>query len=344
MERNIGVSFCKGKMSVSSEGSKTYSLDDAYAVLDDIKCTPKYWKKAKMEMLAKIDNFGPFHWFYTLSCADMRWDENFTAILREKGYKIIWTQEDATENECSEEVNVKVEFQKDGNLKQEYLRDFLTEECDESLHESIRTNVFIATRNFVHRVKAFRTEIMIGKSNPMKITYWSDKMEFQGRGAGHIHGVAWSDLKKVSELIKEEKKVGIILSNDKRVMENISSDEDGTHLENAYKSLRENKPLIEAEEDALIDFVDRSVTCTLNPELAAKMINVNYDKEHGLKIIKIVKLCMVHYHTKACRKYGSSTACRFRFPKFPIWKTIVTTSQMKEETTEERDMRLHTQK
>ena len=46
MERNIGVSFSKGKVNVSSEGSKSYKLDDAYAVLDDIKSTPKYWKKA----------------------------------------------------------------------------------------------------------------------------------------------------------------------------------------------------------------------------------------------------------------------------------------------------------
>ena len=156
--------------------------------------------------------------------------------------------------------------------------------------------------------------------------------------------MAWSDLKKVSELIKEEKKAGIILPIDNNDMENTSSDEVVSHLENAYRSLRENKPLIEAEEDALVDFVDRSVTCTLNPELAAKMINVNYDKEHGLKIVKIVKLCMVHYHTKACRKYGSSAKCRFRFPRFPIWKTIVTTTQLKEETEEERDIRLHKHK
>ena len=140
-------------------------------------------------------------------------------------------------------------------MEKENLRYFLTEECEESLHESIRTNVLIATRNFVHRVKAFRTEIMMGRNNPMKITYWSDKMEFQGRCAGHIHGVAWSDLKKVSELIKEEKKAGIILPIDNNDMENTSSDEVVSHLENAYRSLRENKPLIEAEEDALVDFV-----------------------------------------------------------------------------------------
>ena len=57
MERNIGVSYSKGKISVSSEGSMSYKLEDAYSVLDDVKCTPKYWKKAKIEILAKqIDN------------------------------------------------------------------------------------------------------------------------------------------------------------------------------------------------------------------------------------------------------------------------------------------------
>ena len=31
-------------------------------------------------------------------------------------------------------------------------------------------------------------------------------MEFQGRGAGHIHGVAWCDLVEIYEDIKKEKK------------------------------------------------------------------------------------------------------------------------------------------
>ena len=133
-----------------------------------------------MEMLAKIDNFGPFHWFYTLSCADMRWDVNFSTILSEKGYKIIWLHREeekegskiSGENENdSEDVKVKVEFQLEGNTATEDLDIFLEKYCDLSLHESIRTNVLIATRNFVHRVKAFRTEIMMGKGSPLKIKY-----------------------------------------------------------------------------------------------------------------------------------------------------------------------------
>ena len=338
MERNIGLSFSKGKISESSEGSRKYKLDDAYSVLDDVRGTPRYWKKAKMEMLSKIDNFGPFHWFYTLSCADMRWDENFSTILKEKGYKIIWKQED------SEDVDVNVEFQKNGKTEQVSLRYFLEEECDESMHESIRTNVFVATRNFMHRVKAFRTEIMMGKNNPMRITYWSDKMEFQGRGAGHIHGVAWSDLQEVSKLIENERKANIILSNNRKDMTYYKENREMSHLENAYKSLWENRPLSEPEEEALIDFVDRSVTCTLNPDLVAKMIDPKKSRNFGQKIIDIVKECMIHYHTKACKKFGCATNCRFRFPKFPMWQTILTSGYVYDEDEKKKQERVEKHK
>ena len=338
MERNIGVSYNRGKKCESSDGSRIYELDDAFSVLDNIKGTPKYWRKAKCEMLGKIDNFGPFHWFYTLSCADMRWDENFTSILREKGYKIIWEQDK------SDEVIIKVEFLKAGKITKRILKEFLEEECDESLHEFIRTNVFTATRNFVHRVKAFRTEMMMGKNNRMRIKYWSDRMEFQGRGAGHIHGVAWCDLKEVSELIKEERKLGVILSDGDSEIEEGTSSEDVNHLENAYRNLRENKSLSEDEEKCLIDFVDRSVTCTLNPELAAKMVDINKSKEDGMKIIEIVKAVQVHYHTKSCKKHGCTTSCRFRFPKFPMWETILTKTQVDDEDPEARNERLENHK
>ena len=99
-------------------------------------------KKAKMEMLAKLDNFGPFHIFYTLSCGDMRWDENFTSILREKGYNIIWNAGAFNLEEVSE-VEVEIEFGNDDTKAKKSLRTFLQEEVDESLHEFIRTNVFM---------------------------------------------------------------------------------------------------------------------------------------------------------------------------------------------------------
>ena len=108
-------------------------LNDGFAVLDNVKGTPRYWRKAKMEMIAKLENVGPFHFFYTLSCGDMRWDENFSSILKEKGYNIIWS---AGNNilEDSSTVIVEVEFVKDGITDRKMLRQFLSENEDESLH------------------------------------------------------------------------------------------------------------------------------------------------------------------------------------------------------------------
>ena len=39
-------------------------------------------------MMARLDNFGPFHIFFTLSCADLRWKENVVSLLREHGSTI----------------------------------------------------------------------------------------------------------------------------------------------------------------------------------------------------------------------------------------------------------------
>ena len=116
LERNIGISFVKGKRVLERDGQRYYNLDDGFSVLDNVKGTPRYWKKAKMEMLAKLDNFGPFHIFYTLSCGDMRWDENFTSILKEKGYNIIWTAEMVI-SMIHQKLGLKLNMEMDLNAK-----------------------------------------------------------------------------------------------------------------------------------------------------------------------------------------------------------------------------------
>ena len=130
LERNIGISYSKGKKTLGENGERSYTLSDGFAVLDNIKGTPKYWKKAKMEMLAKLDNFGPFHIFYTLSCGDMRWKENFTSILKEKGYNIIWTAPNGKLEE-STEVKIEVEFEAEGVREPVKLEEFLERNVDE---------------------------------------------------------------------------------------------------------------------------------------------------------------------------------------------------------------------
>ena len=84
MESHKGISFTRGKASATPDGKKTYSLDDPFSVLDNIKNTPRYWQKSRSELLARISNLGPFNLFFTLSCGDMRWPENFVSLLGEK--------------------------------------------------------------------------------------------------------------------------------------------------------------------------------------------------------------------------------------------------------------------
>ena len=112
LQRNINISGTRGRRVENSSGGITYELEDGYTVLDDVKNTPRYWKKAKYEMLAKLENLGSFQLFFTLSCADMRWQENFAAILRDQGLNITFMVVQDDSGHYTRDI--EVEFQKDG--------------------------------------------------------------------------------------------------------------------------------------------------------------------------------------------------------------------------------------
>ena len=63
-------------------------LDDPYVCLEDIKNSPRYWKKKKYVMNAKLENLGAFNVFFTLSCADGRWPEVVGGILAERDMRL----------------------------------------------------------------------------------------------------------------------------------------------------------------------------------------------------------------------------------------------------------------
>ena len=77
LESNINISFMKGKPNAQGQ----YSLDDAYSVLENTPGTPRYWQKKRYELIGKLENLGPFQLFFTLSCAEKRWNENVTTFL-----------------------------------------------------------------------------------------------------------------------------------------------------------------------------------------------------------------------------------------------------------------------
>ena len=50
----------------------------------------------------------------------------------------------------------------------------------------------------MHRINSFKNEAVMGKNNAMKIKKYSWKGEFQERGAGHIHGTLWCNLRELA--------------------------------------------------------------------------------------------------------------------------------------------------
>ena len=279
LSSKANISYRRGKKSIDQDGTPQYELNDGFTVFDGVRNTPKYWQKVKFDMIAKLENLGPFHLFFTLSCGDARCEENFSSFLFKNGYQLqYWSKADGS-------TQIIVD-QKDGRIINKTLKQFLEEDVDESLHEMIRTNVLTATRNFHHRVNQFKDKVMMVEKTQMKIKYISYRVEFQGRGAAHIHGTLWLDIKDIEKLP--------IFS--------------GNHLSKGFEKLREDVKLNDMEKEAISNFTNLFITCSTNPIF-------------NKKAVEIAKEVNYHHCTRSCKKYEDK--CRFDFPRFPLKHTLV---------------------
>ena len=297
INRNINLVGTRGHRTTSMEGRSKYDLYDPYRALEAVPGTPKYWQTAKYEMLAKVDNFGAFNIFYTLSCADLRWLPNFAAILLEQGYHIRYDVK-LIDGKWQHFIEGRTDH---GPWKK--LKDFLRDDVDDTNHELIRGNVLTATRYFDHRVKCFLRDIVLHKSNPMSVKFFTYKVEFQARGAGHIHGPFWLDLDKLETLVRSDR--GLILPENHdsfkaRPLQGITK---------AFKSLRNNKKLSNEDKNVLKTFIDEYTTVTTHPKTVGEDVSI------------IAREVNQHHHTHTCRKYGDE--CRFGFPKLPSPETLI---------------------
>ncbi len=192
MQRNIDLGYKQGKKNTSKDGKTQYTLKDPYSVFQNVANTPAYHKKGKMEMIARLDNFGPFHIFFTLSCANYWWPENLTSILNEHGIGL----------RCSidnhQQESYEVFSERNGWVT---MNNYIKNEMDETLHEVFRRNVVIATRIYQVRVQAMMQTIVRNPSNPLSVKHFSSKLEFASRGAGHHHGVLWLDISKIEQKV-----------------------------------------------------------------------------------------------------------------------------------------------
>ena len=110
-----------------------------------------------------------------------------------------------------------------------------------------------------------------------------------------------------------------------------------SHLKTAFDKLGSYDNLEREERKALAAFADWFVACTLNPDMAAKMIDETVSIKEGAKILKVkVKETKTHHHTKTCKK--KSPNCRFGIPRYPIWKSMLQ-KPIKGESEEEKSDR-----
>ena len=89
LESKMNISYMRGKLKQSSEGKQFLATEDGFAVFDNIRGSPRYWQKLRYDLLAKLEQCGPFQFFYTLSCANKRWDENLATFLSKRKENIV---------------------------------------------------------------------------------------------------------------------------------------------------------------------------------------------------------------------------------------------------------------
>jgi hypothetical protein len=276
-------------------------------VLDNTPGTPRYWQKKKYELIARLENLGAFQLFFTLSCADMRWNENFTTFL--DNYELRYEYVNGLEA-CF----VKSKLNTD--LPETSLEEFMKQEQNKTKFEYVRSNVRDATINFNTRVQEFIKTTVTNKHTKMPVKYYNYRVEFQRRGAGHIHGTLWLDL-ELSKIVMnnspEEREAMDV--NDKDVLE--TGEYDGKRLQKVLERVKNEEVGIQHQDcnencekchdlKTLTWMVDRFITCTLkDPSTRDIALSVQQHK----------------HFPQSCKKRG--TNCRFGAPWFPCMRTII---------------------
>jgi hypothetical protein len=174
LERQIDVAGTKGKPGADGGG---VSLTDPFSIFAQIRGTPKYWQKVRNELMAKLEQLGPFQIFFTLSCGELRWSEVFVAIFKEQGLVVEYIcDDDGTWSGRDECIIVEglplwhyIEFK---NINK---------------HDLLREEVLHVTRMFDNRVKSFVKNLLMGAGvDSIPVAFYSYRVEFQARGTINI--------------------------------------------------------------------------------------------------------------------------------------------------------------
>ena len=217
----MNISYLRGKVTQSNEGTKFLQTEDGYAVFDGLPGSPRYWQKMKFDLIAKMEQLGPPQFFYTLSCANKRWEENTATILAKTrpDLMVMHSQEETgsdeilnirKDSEKEYEEEDEIEFDNEISIPQQKQNSYFVHEsfllfsdleeqfkcrihqncCRKPLKEYLdkkdehnlqSEHVLDVTRNFDNRIRSFRKNILRAKASPLKVRYYHDRVEFQAR-------------------------------------------------------------------------------------------------------------------------------------------------------------------
>ena len=144
----------------------------------------------------------------------------------------------------------------------------------------------------------------------MNVQFYSYKVEFQQRGAAHIHGIIWLNLDRLEKLVLIDNRE--LCQADDVMPSSGRKDDDNKPLRgiaDAFRKIRFNRKLNDTDIAVLAKFIDFFTTVSIHEQTVGK------------DVARIAQEVNRHHHSKTCRKRG--TRCHFNYPKPPSPHTII---------------------
>ena len=73
IESQIHMAMSHGSIETNQHGQIVVPSEDAFNIFQRLPGSPAYWKSFRNDLCAKMEQYGPFHVFFTKSCAEARW-------------------------------------------------------------------------------------------------------------------------------------------------------------------------------------------------------------------------------------------------------------------------------
>ena len=154
-----------------NDGTTLVPSNDHFNIFQSMPGTPAYWKKFRTECFARMEQLGPFHLFFTFSCAETRWPTVILEVLKvvcHRDLKVTYKLDAEGEWDGSwqtvlvddGEYYVQDEYGEDiiPNLEI-YLKHHTSQE-KKGLTDFLKDHFIIITRIFDKRVKDFLDTVM----------------------------------------------------------------------------------------------------------------------------------------------------------------------------------------